>query len=394
MDNETTQKASFVLVLALAVSIFGCQNPEKAENLGQGKAISFSEKKEIRSIHDLDYIADVEIYRLQDSVLIHGVDKVVRSGKYFYLLDIKNHAVLVYDTTGNFVNVIQDYGRGKNEYRQLFDITTDPENGELQLVSRADRKLLSYRPDGGRISSVKRLPKPFFSLIHHKTGYAGYSDDYESTQGKNVWLLKNDLSVSGGYFPADRAFDNHSASIRNFSVFGDDVHLTKHMDYNVYSIGTGTIETAYTFDFGTRNWPGDKNSTAKIDAMKRQERDAYVQNINMFQESEHFITIVFFLHGQQLLGIYDKLTGATTIAESAANTQKYPLAFGKIVGMDEGEIFTTVDAAGVKKMLKGRDEYNDFEALYPEQIKRLRERLAGVQIDEMSNPFLLVYRIR
>jgi len=48
----------------------------------------------------------------------------------------------------------------------------------------------------------------------------------------------------------------------------------------------------------------------------------------------------------------------------------------------------------VKKMIVGRDEYNDFEALYPEEIKRLRAKLGHLKIDEMSNPFLLVYKIK
>jgi len=377
----------------LAMTIFGCQDVQK-EDIGQGKLISFSEAQETRGIHDLDYIAGMEIYPLGDAVLIGGVDGIIRSGKYLYLLDRKAHSVHVHDTAGAFINTINNYGRGANEYSQLFDITTDPENGELQLLSRVDRKLLSYTPDGSRISSVKTLPKPFFSLIHHKTGYAGYSDDYESTHPKNVWLLNSDLSVAGGYFDVDPAFEAHSTGIRNFSTFGDEVHFTKFMDYNIYSVGPGPVRTVYTFDFGAWNWPSDKKSTAKIDAMKRQERDAYVQSIDMFQETENFVTAMILLHGQRLLGIHNKHTGETTIAEMQSGIQKYPLSFGKIVGMDEDRIFATVEASHVKKMIVGKDEYNDFEAMYPEETKRLRARLGHLKIDETSNPFLLVYRIK
>jgi len=371
----------------LAMSIFGCQDAQK-EDIGQGKLISFSEAQETRGIHDLDYIADLEIYPLGDAVLIGEVDKIVRSGKHLYLLDTKAHSVHVHDTAGAFINTINDYGRDANEYSQLYDITTDPENGELQLLSRVDRKLLSYTPDGTRISSVKRLPKPFFSLIHHKTGYAGYSDDYESTHPKNVWLLDNDLSVAGGHIDANPAFRSyHTSGIRNFSTFGEEVHFTKLMDYNIYSVAPGQVRVAYTFDFGTWNWPADKNTLAKMDAMTIFERARYVRDIGMFQESQNFVTIMFGHHGQTLFGIYDKRTGETSLAELGSRVQKYPSVLGKIVGMDEDRIFATVEALHVKKMIRGRDGYNDFEALYPEETKRLRARLGHLKIDETSTPF-------
>jgi len=394
------QKTPLILLPMLAMGIFGCESPQK-EELGKGKLISFSDKKEIQNIReiqnifDLDYIADTEIYPLGDLVLIGDVDKIVRSGKYLYLLDTKAHSVHVHDTVGTFINTINDYGRGANEYSQLYDITVNPENGELQLLSRVDRKLLSYTPDGGQISSVKRLPKPFFSLIHHKTGYVGYSDDYESTHAKNLWLLDNDLSVAGGHIDANPAFRSyHTTGIRNFSTFGEEVHFTKLMDHNIYSVAPGPVRVVYTFDFGAWNWPADKNTLPKIDAMTIFERARYVRDIGMFQESRNFVTIMFGHHGQTLFGIHNKRTGETTLAELQSGIQKYPLSFGKVVGMDEDRIFTTVEALDVKKMIVGKDEYNDFEAMYPEQTKRLRARLGHLKIDETSNPFLLVYKVK
>ena len=43
----------------------------------------------------------------------------------------------------------------------------------------------------------------------------------------------------------------------------------------------------------------------------------------------------------------------------------------------------------MKVFVTGKNEYNNFESQYPEQIKRLREKLPN--INEEGNPFLIIY---
>jgi len=380
------------------IIIQGCQE-STYRDLGQGRVISFpafSMGEDLQSIHYLDYIQDVEVYWLQDSVLIGKVDKIVKSSGYLYLLNVDGQTVHIHDTTGIFLNRIENYGRGANEYSQLVDITVAPESGDLQLLSRLDRKLLTYNPTGDELLSVKRLPKSFFTLVHDQSGYVGYSGNYrESPHAKDIWVLNDDLSIASGHFEIDPGFKGvYSSGIRSFSTFGETIHLVKPMDYNVYSMRGRAVKTEYTFDFGAMNWPADKNTIAKIDAMDLFEKSRYVRSIGMFQENDNFITIKFVANGKTVLGVYDKRDGSATLADLSPNRKKYPLSFGRVLGMDEHEILALVEATDVKKMLDGKDAYNDFESMYPEQIKRLRARLAGIQIDDMSNPFLLVYKTK
>lgn len=51
---------------------------------------------------------------------------------------------------------------------------------------------------------------------------------------------------------------------------------------------------------------------------------------------------------------------------------KYFISFEQIVGMDENAIYTLVEAASIKRNIEGKDEYNDFECIYPEQIKKIQ----------------------
>jgi hypothetical protein len=71
---------------------------------------------------------------------------------------------------------------------------------------------------------------------------------------------------------------------------------------------------------------------------------------------------------------------------------KYFFSFGDIVSIDENAIYTVISASSIKEACIGKDEFNDFTAEYPEQIKRLREKFPHV--DEEGNPFLVIYHIK
>lgn len=50
-----------------------------------------------------------------------------------------------------------------------------------------------------------------------------------------------------------------------------------------------------------------------------------------------------------------------------------------------------VDAVRMKRFIKDKDEYNNFEEDYPKQIERLRNKFSSLKINEFSNSFLITY---
>ena len=79
------------------------------------------------------------------------------------------------------------------------------------------------------------------------------------------------------------------------------------------------------------------------------------------------------------------------MAKPSSYSDKYLISFGKIIGMDENAIYSLVAAESVNKIIVGKDKYNDFESMYPVQVKNLREKFKGVSISEEDNPFLLIH---
>ena len=182
--------------------------------------------------------------------------------------------------------------------------------------------------------------------------------------------------------------------IQHFSTYAEHIYFTRLMDYKIYELSDGHApQKTYSIDFGSANWPEEINSLAKADKLSFIEKANYIQYIDYFQETDDFVIIGFNFGGQNRLGLYNKQEKTTQVYALAPLTQPYFFSFGKLIGMNEQAIFTLVVAYSMLNFLKGKNGNNDFEGKYPEQIKRLRKALQGIEITETSNPFLITYTI-
>jgi hypothetical protein len=117
----------------------------------------------------------------------------------------------------------------------------------------------------------------------------------------------------------------------------------------------------------------------------------YINRIDNFQETKNHLIANTLYKGQTRLCIYNKQTEKIYIAEPDVYIDDF-IPFGRIINTDENAIYTLVNASSIKRIHNGKTEYDDFEAEYPEQIKRLREKFPHV--DEEGNPFLAIFYIK
>ena len=112
------------------------------------------------------------------------------------------------------------------------------------------------------------------------------------------------------------------------------------------------------------------------------------QSLNKFN---NYIYLVL-ESGQNRLCLYNKNTREASICELTPYTKKYLTTFGNIIDITQDYIITSVDAADISEFLKGKNEYDNFEENYPEQIQRMREELPDIHED--SNPCIVIYSIQ
>ncbi|MDR3266193.1 MAG: 6-bladed beta-propeller [Tannerella sp.] len=366
-------------------------------NDGEILTLKFNFDETPVNIHDIGLISDVEILNLDCEEAIFGeISKIIRHKNRIYILDKRQtYSVIIYDTLGNFVNLIDKHGQGPNEYIQLSDIFINPDDETLNLVSRTDRKILKHDLNGNLIK-VEKMPKMFSNLLKVKDGYLGDMANtaiYEKNSN-NVWTLSNKLELKDGFFEIDPTWESSLIAHESFSQYKDKTYYTTFLDFNVYSIKNGKCSVAYTFDFGKHTWPKEYIEYDKYKSL-RKDGDGwklYINQFDHFQETQlHLIAEVIY-NPNILLCVYNKQTGKTYIAKEETYKDKYVFPFGKIVGVDEKAIYTLLNASQVKPFWVGKNQYVDFESKYPEQVKRLREKFS--HIDEEGNPFLVIYSIK
>lgn len=383
-----------ILILFTVFLFSSCSQENDQVEKEVNQVISFDFEKKTEDWKSVGLIKDVEIIPLLGADLLGNPKKILRQKELFYFLDKENQFVSIYDTTGKFINKIHDFGRGGNEYSQLVDILIDSANQQIKLLSRNDKKLLSYTLDGKKLLNISKLPKVFMNMINDNNTYWGFTANYvDGKKAKNIWKFDSLFNLKDSYIDINPGFASYSnESITPFSKFGHKRFYIQMMDNDIYSLNKdeGSVPY-YRFDFGSLNWPDKINTLSKMDNMPLEDKDKYIREIEIFQETNKFIFIKVTVSGQSLLGVYNKINKTNHIVALNPYIDKYFFSFGEIISVNEKAIYTLVSANAIRKILKGKDEFNDFEATYPAQIARLREKFKGLNFDENSNPFLATY---
>lgn len=70
----------------------------------------------------------------------------------------------------------------------------------------------------------------------------------------------------------------------------------------------------------------------------------------------------------------------------------YPAAFGSVIGTTQDLIISTTEAKAIHDLFRGKNENNDFDKKYPEELKRFRQNVGQVDYNN-PNPYIIVYKI-
>lgn len=390
--NKKFKNVVFIMMILLT----GCTTNKVNEKAAQIVKMDFT--KEPQSIWETNLIRDVEILNLNSNDVIFGeISKIVRHGNRIYLMDnSQTNSVIIYDTDGNYINVIDKQGRGPEEYIQLFDMFVNQDDSTLDIISRIDKKMLKYDLDGKKLKCIEKLPKAFGRFEKMKDGYVGYMNNYSEDKKRpfNIWTLSKSLKLMNSFCEINPTWE--SRDFKNGSVFSfykNSVYFIVPMDFNIYSINNDSISVPYAFDLGGIALPKELISAEQYDKFMQDinNRNNYIERIHYFQETNNFLVASVLYRGQILLCVYNKRTAKSILTKLDPYIGKYFHSFGKIVWIDEKAIYTLIDASTIKQMAAGKNANNDFESQYSDQVKRLRTKFPDVRED--GNPFLIIYSI-
>lgn len=386
-------RISIFIVLALFV---GCGGGSQTISEEGQQVITFDLSGEPADIFSLDLFEEPVVLNLaNDSILVGTVTQAVSAGDRIYLLDqdAGRQSISVLDRQGQWIKKIQRMGRGPLEYLGLETIFFDRKKESLAAYCRMGQKIIYFDPDGNTLSETK-MPKMFMFVWPTDRGYAGDMANYGEDKNRrdNLWLMDPDFVLGDSFFEIPQAWESSTSTFWPFSTYRDKTYYTRQIDNNVYSIEENRVTAPYRFDFGAANWPDPKAGYEESRRIRQENMGRYVDRLGRVQETDRHLIVQFIHEGQRRLGVYDKVSKESTVCSLEPYMGKYFIPFGDIVGMDSEAVYTIIDAYRIKRLWNGKDEYNDFEAMYPEQIRRLREDFP--EVDESGNPFIVIYRFK
>jgi hypothetical protein len=100
---------------------------------------------------------------INDSSVIHRVDKVLFYAAFCVVIDSKSSAIFVFDTVGHFIRKIEHYGKGPGEYLKIADAAIS-KDGNIYVVDSEQSKLICYSLEGKIIAEASHFPERSFRV--------------------------------------------------------------------------------------------------------------------------------------------------------------------------------------------------------------------------------------
>ncbi|RNC63308.1 6-bladed beta-propeller [Proteiniphilum sp. X52] len=333
-------KNIFYLIMIVFFLPYGCKNKSIKNDPEETTSIQFDIQRELKSIHDIGLIKDVEIISLDcEEVIIGNIDEVVKFDTIIYLMDkTQNMSIYIFNLEGGLIHSISNFGNGPAEYIQLTDMFVDPADSSLNIVSRIDKKLFKYDLKGEELRTIGKNPKSFTSMRKMDKGYLAYMGNYSEDRTKpyNLWLLNENLKTVDHYFEIDKIWEGqYSTDGAVFSAYKNMYYYITPRDYNIYVIENNKLTTKYNFNFGKWSLPKINETDVVNEKRLFELKNEYIYRFYNFQETENHLIVKLLHKGRYLLGVYNKNNKQANIVTLDPYEGKYFLVLYEILWVIE-----------------------------------------------------------
>lgn len=163
----------------------------------------FSDSKFISSIIDSISYSGIEI---SDSCVIRNIEKIVKSGSDFIILDAKQAQIAVVDeSTGKCRSVINSIGQGPEEYLEIGAFCAD--DSAIYIVDNMRARLMQFSLRDGKFVNDKKMPLVADDMLTLKDGgfvFASVPLGSKMTllpSYHRIFVTDRDLEIKESIFP-------------------------------------------------------------------------------------------------------------------------------------------------------------------------------------------------
>jgi hypothetical protein len=195
-----------------------------------------------------EFFNNIEIIPLEthEESLIKKIGKAMYINGQYYLLDINQFYLFIFDSTGRYVNHIAKVGQGPGEYTYIYDFLVNTKKDRIEMLSPY-RQIFYYDYNGNFIEDIRFSDEiPFIYRMR-------YADDYlvlysisiinEGQTIVNVVSPKTGERVNGYWND-----DYYTPSFTSFS-YGNDAFFNHALNNKVYKIEPDSFTIAYEWEY-------------------------------------------------------------------------------------------------------------------------------------------------
>lgn len=222
-------------------------------------------------------ISNLKIIKLAtpSSVLIGEIDKILHLEDKFIVVDQrKAKNIFVFDTTGNFLNVIGKIGRGPGEYIGIDDVCLIPGSDNICVLDRSTKKIKIFDIKGKFIHS-EDLPFYLNSIEyldeHLKIGslIGTYPNGIEKYAGYSLFTFDKNWEIINYAFKDPFKADFKFSSINTLKKYNNNIFYTPPYENIICEIDENGIENIYNIDFLGKGIPRYKLSSTSNQEFSR-----------------------------------------------------------------------------------------------------------------------------
>ncbi|RKQ42335.1 6-bladed beta-propeller protein [Roseivirga pacifica] len=348
------------LFIILALSI--CKNINAQENNFQHYQIDIHGKR-----HDFfEFIEHVEIIPLEETEqsLLSRVEAYFPTPNGIGIIDRKNNQVQLFNKAGKYLNTINRFGEGPEEYRNLV-ASVWVENNKIKLFSSLSRSVLTFNLQGTYLKTTPvNYPEEIWggSLTPYNHGYVVQMLDRSKAKRSNYELMFLDKNLKDLSFASPRP-NPHPFPVNmgnRFSYINQQLIWKKRLSDSIFFIKENKPIPLMRFDFGedwTWNNPNAR-SKMKLAFHEIWREEAKVWEVLSKVNEQYVLTTYKYTVTKDDKGLIDRKSGKfyrlDTRKEDGENFNLYFLEW------ENDRLTTSLQAYDVEEFLEnlGEDQYS------------------------------------
>jgi hypothetical protein len=382
------------IILFLSLTVVACTTKNETKDAIPQINIELNDKNSTIHCSDILNLDRIVVLETSDKSIIGNIDDVIVNDSIIYVLDKRvTKSIFIFNYKGRFIKMINQLGKGPNEYISLNSITYDNFEGKLVVMDGVGRKVLVYN----RLGDFEKIIKvdDYFDQVHvlDKDHYVFYSD-FSSRKHKQISISNKDgkvverfMDISGKHF--DSGYGQNVFCLNN-----DLTLFALPYDNTIYSVSGNKLVPYCDLLFGDLFIDSNaKNMSSKeVDKLRKKHGDGkIISKFNRIARFENMLYCSFTYNFMTYSMFYDMNEHRIVhIGELTSDINNLFIGDKKPIGLYKDELIFKLEPN--EELYR----YNRIKTIpdYAQGTLKYKTLFESLDSSHYSNPALLFFKLK